>query len=218
VFPFSRHVCTRRLTETGCARCGASGLVEGTTLRVRGGWRRAEQIDRHDHLHVFPKGRMKPDELNRDRIWLDPVDCPSVVRPLEVPPHALGNREAFLLQQDMRVLMRDPELRQHLGTGHVTIRAGDLAGFRGIALTDPPRGAHLFRPVFRSEQFVLAAGRAWLLCPPPTQTASLLTGDDGLQSVIGGRMIRHLDAEEADAFLAAQESRDRDTARVSARR
>ncbi|MGR3461619.1 MAG: Hint domain-containing protein [Roseovarius sp.] len=218
MFPFSRHVCSRRLTETGCARCGASGLVEGTALRVRGGWRRVEQIDRHDPLHVFPKGRMKPDELSRERIWLDPVDCPSVVRPLEVPPHALGNREAFLLQQNVRVLMHDPELRQHLGTGHVTIRAGDLAGFRGIALTDPPRGAHLFRPVFCSEQFVLAAGGAWLLCPPLTQTASLLVEDNGLRSVIGGRMIRHLDAEEADAFLAAQESRDHEAAPVPAHR
>ncbi|WP_129590300.1 Hint domain-containing protein [Roseovarius nitratireducens] len=218
MFPFSRHVCTRRLTETGCARCGAPGLIEGTALRVRGGWRRAEKIDRHDHLHVFPKGRMKPDELTRERIWLDPVDCPSVVRPLEVPPHTLGNREAFLLQQDMRVLMHDTELRQHLGTGHVTIRAGDLAGFRGIVLADPPRGAHLFRLVFRSEQFVLAAGGTWLLCPPLTQTASLLAGDDGLRSVIGGRMIRHLDAGEADAFLAAQESRDLEAARVPERR
>ncbi|RXV63818.1 hypothetical protein C6W92_09095 [Roseovarius sp. A46] len=218
MFPFSRHVCTRRLTETGCAHCGASGLVEGTALRVRGGWRKAEQIDRHDHLHIFPKGRKQPEEVTRENIWLDPVDCPAVVHPLAVPPHALGNREAFLLQQDMRVLMHDPGLRPHLGTGHVTIRGGDLIGFRGITPADPPKGAGLIRPIFAAEEYVLVAGGAWIQCPPSIRVLDPAAEDDGLRSVIGGRMIRHLDTEEADAFLAAQESRDHEAPRVSARR
>jgi len=218
MFPFSRHVCAHRLTETGCSRCGAAGLVDGTALRVRGGWRRIDRIESHDQLHVFPKGRMQPGELSRERIWLDPIDCPHVVRPLAVPPHALGNREGFLLQQEMRVLMHDPDLRPYLGTGYVTIRGGDLDGFRGIAPTDPPKGARLVRPVFAAEEFVLVAGGAWILCPPHTQTLGLATGDGGLRSVIGGRMIRHLDAGEADAFLTAQEQSDRQPARVSARR
>lgn len=160
MFPFFRHVCARRLTETGCSRCGATGFVEGTALRARGGWRQAETLDRHDQLHVFPRGRMRPAEMVSEQIWLDPVDCPLVVQPLDVPPQALGNREAFLLQQEMRVLMHDATFRPVLGTGYVTVRAGDLPGFRGIAHADPPQGARLVRPVFDSEHSFSSPGDA----------------------------------------------------------
>jgi hypothetical protein len=150
--------------------------------------------------------------LSRERIWLDPFDCPMVVRPLAVPPQALGNRAAFLLQQDMRVLLHDPGLHPRLGTGHVTIRGGDLAGFRGIAPADPPKKAALIRPAFASAQFVQAAGGAWVLCLPDAPLPGLTAQEEGLPPVIGGRTIRHLDADEADAFLVAQECRDREAA------
>jgi hypothetical protein len=76
----------------------------------------------------------------------------------------------------------------------------------------------LIRPIFAAEEYVLVAGGAWVQCPPSIRVLDPAAEDDGLRSVIGGRMIRHLDAGEADAFLAAQESRDQEAARVPARR
>lgn len=206
MFPFSRHVCARKLSEIGCARCGAPGFVAGTKLRVRGGWRAVETLCAEDHLHLFPQGDAPAVALSQEAIWIDPFDCPAVVRPLQVPPGALGNDCAFLLQQDMRVLMHDPAARAAFGTAHVTVRGGDLIGFCGIAPGTPPIRAALVGISFAAEQLVMVAGGTWVLCPPQTRALDALTGPDAV-SVFSGHKVRHLTAEEADVFLAAQECR-----------
>lgn len=203
------HVCARMLSETGCARCGAQGLIEGSLLRSTSGWRAVEALTRHETLCAFPHGTVRLERIRTEEIWFDPVDCPHGVRPLGVPVGALGNTDFLLLQQDMRVLFRDPDLDPALGTADVTIRAGDLIGFRGIAPVAPPRKARLFRLDLASEELIAAGGGAWLLCTPEICPMDRLAEGDGAISVIGGRRIRHLSAEEADIILALQERRDR---------
>lgn len=166
---FNHHVCARRLSETGCARCGAQGLIEGNLLRITSGWRPIETLMPHDALCVFPSGTVRLDAIEAEDIWLDPVDCPDRVQPLGVPAGALGNTVFLLLQQDMRVLMHDPNLGAALGTADVTIRAGDLIGFRGIAPVPPPRRADSFgSPSLPKSWFLSVVGPG---CSPRRRSA-----------------------------------------------
>jgi len=206
---FNHHVCARSLSETGCAHCGAQGLIEGSLLRSASGWRPVEALMPHETLCVFPGGTVRLDGIEAEDIWRDPVDCPDRVRPLGVPVGALGNTDFLLLQQDMRVLFHDPDLDAALGTADVTIRAGDLIGFRGICPLAPPRRARLFRIALASEALLLVGGGVWLLYTPPICSLSRLAEGDGATSIIGGRSIRHLTAEKADVVLALQERRER---------
>ena len=200
---FSRHVCHRKFAQIGCAPCGAPGFVAGTRISTRHGWRAVETIERATRVCTIPTGTARPTGVAAERIWLDPVDCPHVVRPLQVPPGALGNTAPFLMQQDMRVVFHDPEAADILGADAVTIRAEDLISFAGIAETQPPRRKTLVRLAFSKPVVLGVAGGARILCQPAVLDLATLAGQDPRILEIGDLTLRHLDAAEADAYLAS---------------
>lgn len=105
---------------------------------MREGWRPVESLDTLDDLRVFSGGHRRAAQIEREEIWLDPFDCPSVVRPLLVPQGALGNDMPLRLQQDMRVVFESVRADSVFGAAHVSLRAGELLGFRNIALEQIP--------------------------------------------------------------------------------
>ncbi len=210
---FSKKICARRLSETGCSRCGEIGVIEGTAVKTRDGWRSVDALDHSDRLHVFSGGYRRTAAIQSEEIWSDPFDCPAVVRPLFVPPGAIGNESALLLQQDIRVILEGETVGGAFEEAHVSIRAGDLLGFRDIALErTPPKKGRLFRIFFDDADAIEVNGGIWLLCPETHETLSSLI--DGVHKFckIGGRPVRHLTADEADVFLAVEEKIDAEAA------
>ncbi|MDZ4135332.1 MAG: Hint domain-containing protein [Paracoccaceae bacterium] len=206
---FAKHVCARKLSQTGCARCGELGILEGTTVRVREGWRRVDALNHSDRLRVFSGGHRQAAQIQSENIWLDPFDCPAVVRPLRVPQGAIGNGSSLLLQQDMRVIFGNEAVDGAFGGAHVSIRAGDLIGFRNIALErTPPKKTRLFRISFDGEEAIKVAGGIWLLCPQTHENLNHLIDGAWDACKIGRHPVRHLTADEADVFLALQEAAD----------
>jgi hypothetical protein len=204
---FPKRACARRLTETGCSRCGELGIIEGTAVSVRGGWRPIESLDASDHLRVFSGGHRQAAQIQCEEIWLDPFDCPAVVRPLLVPQGALGNDISLRLQQDMRVIFERETVEHVFETAHVSIRAGDLLGFRNIALEKvPPKKARIFRIFFDGVEAIEVAGGIWLLCSQTHETLNVLIDGTWDTCRIGGHPVRHLTADEAAVFLATQET------------
>lgn len=182
--------------------------MEGTSIRLENGWRQVETLSGEDRVRVGPASGLKPSSVLQKEIWLDPFDCPAVVRPLLVPRGALGNDVDFLVQQDMRVVMQDDAALDIFGTSVVSARAADLEAFRGIRLANPPKRARLTTIAFESEQMVEVAGGASVICPPLTHDIGTMIRRDTSVSLIGGQKVRHLTSAEADAFLAVLESED----------
>lgn len=204
---FSKKVCARRLTETGCSRCGELGIIEGTAVSLRGGWRPVESLNVSDHLRVFSGGYRQIARLESEDIWLDPFDCPAVVRPLLVPQGALGNENSLRLQQDMRVIFPGKTVKGASETARVSLRAGDLLGFRNIALEKiPPKKVKIFRVFFDSVEAISVAGGIWLLCPQTHESLNVLVDGTWVAGRIGGYSVHHLNADQAGEFLAAQEA------------
>lgn len=196
---FAKHVCARRLSDTGCSRCGALGVIDGTTVRLQDGWRPVGSLTSADRFAIFSGGYGTSTRIESEAIWDDPFDCPSAVRPLVIPPGALGNDGALWLQQDMRVIL--PGLTPEGGT-HVSIRAADLLGFRNIALEiDPPQGARIFRILFPQDEGIKIAGGLWVLCPQPHVPLSTLMEGRLDRGWIGGRPLHHLKPQEAADFM-----------------
>lgn len=201
---FANKVCARRVTETGCSRCGELGIIQGTTVRVRGAWRMVESLDSSDCLAVFSGRHRQAAQLESEQIWLDPFDCPAVVRPLLVPQGALGNDCCFRLQQDMRVIFESKTLTNVFESAHVSIRAADLLGFQKIALEKtPPKDSRIFKIFFDGVDAIAVAGGVWLLCPQTHTTMNDLVDGNWDRCKIGRQSVRHLTADEAATFLAA---------------
>lgn len=204
---FSNRVCARRVTETGCSSCGELGIIEGTAVGVRGGWRRVESLNMFDHLAVLSGSHRQTAEIVNEQIWMDPFDCPVVARPLLVPLGALGNDSCFRLQQDMRVIFASKTLASVFEATHVSVRAGDLLGFRKIALEAiPPKEIRIFRIFFDNIDAIAVAGGIWLLCPQRHTTMNGLVDGIWDRCEIGGQSVRHLTADEATVFLAAPQA------------
>jgi len=176
-------------------------------VRCGAQWRAVEELNPNDTVSGTSGARLRPESLHSETIWQEPFNCPNAARPLLVPVGALGNTEPFLLQQEMRVLLSDRDAKEAFGTAHVTVHAGDLIGFRGISVAQPPKMARLFRITTRHPDFILIAGGAQVLCQPRFQellSAEVISADK-LQR-IGSRYVRHLTHEEADTFLLLMEN------------
>ncbi|WP_372615395.1 Hint domain-containing protein [Aquicoccus sp.] len=201
-----RRVCAYRHLDAGCSRCGGSGLVEGAHLATQDGQWPLGALEEGARLPVFPGGERLLTAIGHERIWLDPVDCPSVVKPIAVPEGALGNAHAVLLQADTRILFHDEAMIEPLGVAWLTLRAGDMEGFRGIGQVEPPRQARLYRLQFEDAEFVTVEDAFQVLVVPVFITMDKAVGRSGLRRWFGSQEVVHLDQEQADAYLAFLET------------
>ena len=188
--------CKDMLGPAGCSRCTELGLLQGTPVRTRLGYRPIESLTFQDELAVFPHGFRRLSSIRQHMAFRDPVSCPTCTLPVLVPAGALGIHGALILQHDMRVLVTDPDLRGVLGTGHVTIRACDLVGFRGIAFAQP-QPMCLIVLAFETEEIITIDDGFRVVVPPET----LAIAPDPAAS-FGGTRVYPLSAHQAEDYLA----------------
>lgn len=204
---FKKQVCAIRRSEAGCSMCSIRGIVEGTYVHVESGWQPVETLDHLDRWAVLSGGYRPATRLSSHEVWQDTRDCPSVARPLIVPQGALGNDEHLWMQQDTRVILQSAPFSDLVGTTHVSLRAGDLIGERGIELADtPPTRAFIYRVFFDEIDAVQIAGGLWQMCAPTCNNLNLFSMGDYDQCRIGRHVVRHLTRDEALMFLLAQDA------------
>ena len=73
---------------------------------------------------------------------------------VHVPGGALDNCDALHLLPGQHLLVASPIIRAVLGMPHVLIRAGDLDGFRGIAVQQPATTIDMVQLHFSQEEVV----------------------------------------------------------------
>lgn len=204
---FKKQACAIRRSEVGCSMCSIRGIVEGTSVHVESGWQPVDTLGLLDRWAVLSGGFIPATRLSVHEVWQDTRDCPSVARPLIVPQGALGNDEHLWMQQDTRVILESAPCTDLVGATHVSLRAGDLIGERGIELSDtPPTCSLIYRVFFEAIDAVQIAGGLWQMCAPTCNNMNLFTMGDYDQCRIGGHVVQHLTRDEALMFLLAQDA------------
>ena len=188
--------CSRMMSATGCGRCTELGLLEGTLVRTRLGYRPIETLTMQDELAVFPHSFKRLDSMRHHLAYVESAACPHTALPVLIPAGALGIHGELVLQHDMRVLLTDPDLRPILGTSNITIRAADLVGFRGISLIRP-QTMRLVVLAFESEE-VITIDDAFRVVVPPEKTRIGQKPGTGW----GGVAVYPLNANQAEDYLA----------------
>lgn len=191
--------CTRMLGPLGCGPCTNVGLLMDTAIRTQRGYVPAAQLVHGDELAIFPQGFRAPSVVRGQKVFHTPDNCPMRSLPVTIPALALGIHGKLLLQHETRVLFSDPDLIPTLGTAWVTIRAGDLVGFRDIGFARP-EPMQLVIIGFDEDQIITIDDGFRIFVPAqvPSKTASQASSPVQDQVV-------HLNTRQAQSYLALLE-------------
>lgn len=204
MFFFPKRTCEVRKSSVGCTQCSVPGIIEGTAVRAASGWRSIEKFESTDQWEVLSGGHRRASNLGSRIVWRDTVSCPANVRPLIVPEGALGNDEHVWVQQETRLVFDSAPFTDLVDATHVSIKAADLVGIRGIEIADePPTAVRVYQVIFDDAEAVQIAGGLWQLCAAPCNSMDLLSDDSWDLSRIGRNTVRHLTADEAVMFFGA---------------
>ncbi len=151
---------TRQTIETTGAWDGlpgvASGLVSGTRVATRMGWRPVEAITEGDEVLTFDHGLQTVIEVRREVVWSATTDCPEHLWPLHVPADALGNLQETHLLPEQHVLVESDAAEDFLGDPFAMLPAEALVGFRGITRQMPTEVIEVVTLHFRRDEIVFA--------------------------------------------------------------
>jgi len=142
----------------------AAGLMAGTQVATRMGWRDVAAIAVGDEVMTFDGGMQPVTEVPRRHIttkgdlshgddWL-----------IFVPAGALGNRNDMSLLPNQAVMIEADAAEEAFGDPFVTIPALALDGFRGITRVPPAQEIEFVTLAFAQDQMVFAEGGALVLC------------------------------------------------------
>lgn len=146
----------------------ASGLVAGTRVATRMGWRPVEAIAVGDGVLTFDHGLQTVLEVRREAIWSGTTECPEHLWPLLVPANALGNLKETYLLPEQHVLVESDAAEDILGDPFAMLPAAALEGFRGIARKDPEDLIEVVTIQFRRDEVVFANIGALFFQPKAT--------------------------------------------------
>ena len=135
---------------------GASGLVSGTRVATRMGWRPVEAIAVGDEVLPFDHGLQTVIEVRRDVVWNAASTCPEHLWPLRVPAGALGNLQETYLLPEQHVLVESDAAEDYLGDPFAMLPAEALIGFRGITRQMPTQMIEVVTLHFRRDEVVFA--------------------------------------------------------------
>lgn len=150
----------------------ASGLVAGTHIATRMGWRPVEAIATGDEVLTFDHGLQTVIEVRREAVWPDPTACPQHLWPLRVPAKALGNRNEAYLLPEQQVLLETDAAEDYLGHPFAMLPAAALEGFRGITRQNPSDMIDVVTVQFRRDEVVFANIGALFFQPKATCLAA----------------------------------------------
>lgn len=151
----------------------ASGLVAGTRVATRMGWRPVEAIAVGDEVLTFDHGLQTVIEVRREAVWTGTTACPQHLWPLVVPANALGNLKETSLLPEQHVLVESDAADDFLGDPFAMLPAAALEGFRGIRREEPADMIEVVTIHFRRDEVVFANIGALFFQPK----ATCLVGD-----------------------------------------
>lgn len=134
----------------------AAGLVSGTRVATRMGWRPVEAIAVGDDVLTFDHGLQTVIEVRREVVWNANSTCPQHLWPLLVPAGALGNLQETYLLPEQQVLVESDAAEDYLGDPFAMLPAAALDGFRGITRQKPADMIEVVTLHFRRDEVVFA--------------------------------------------------------------
>lgn len=169
---YGKFQITARMADMSGAFDGASlakgsqdvvttGVVAGTRVATRQGWREVEAISVGDEVLTFDNGLQPVTAVRRNRL----TRCLRKHLPLCVPANALGNRTPLWLMPDQAVVIENDAAEALLGDPFAAIPAAALDGLLGIARAVPGAAMEVVTLCFEDEQLVFTATAAMLHCP-----------------------------------------------------
>lgn len=144
------------------------GIVAGTKVASRMGWRPVEAIAAGDEVLTFDGGLQAVVAVERRTVVSDACNTPEEDWPLFVPAGALGNREEMLMLPGQTVLIESDAAEEAFGDPFALIPAVALDGFRGITRIVPEARLEIVTLHFAQDEIVFANVGALFHCPRTT--------------------------------------------------
>ncbi len=142
-----------------------TGMIAGTKVATRLGWRPVEAIAAGDDVLTFDGGLQRVVSVRRLVVWSDGAAMDHDLWPLLVPAGALGNREEMRIMPHQSVLVESDTAEQVFGDPFAMIPAAALDGFRGISRCVPADRIEVITLQFAQDEIVFANIGALFLCP-----------------------------------------------------
>ncbi len=162
---FGKTEITTRMADVSGATDGAStvttGLIAGTRVATRQGWRPVEAVAEGDEVLTFDDGLQRVSRITRTRM----TRCLRKHLPLCVPVNALGNRTELWLMPDQAVVIENNAAETLVGDAFAAIPASALEGLLGIERAIPAGEIEIITLYFEDEQMVFTNSGAMLHCP-----------------------------------------------------
>lgn len=146
------------LSGAGC------GLIEGTTVATKDGWRPVETLRKGESVLTFDGGAQKVIAVLRDQIWGGIGTCPEALWPLYVPENTIGNREEMLVMPHQGVLIECDEIADQWGDPFAVVPGAALAVLEGVEREEPYGTVEVVLPIFDEDQMVFTDQGALTFC------------------------------------------------------
>ncbi|MEL6913628.1 MAG: Hint domain-containing protein [Pseudomonadota bacterium] len=154
-----------------------SGLLHGTRVATRAGWRDVEAVAIGDAVLTFDHGFQTVMGIEHVMNWPDHETCPDQAAPLEVPVGALGNAEKVWLLPRQLVLVESDLAETLTGDPFAIVTVDTLAGWKGIGPV-LPRAPHAVVVLhFAQDQMIYAAEGALVHCQAMASILDCMYGD-----------------------------------------
>lgn len=172
------------------------GLVSGTVVATRQGWRRVEDLAVRDQVLTLDHGLQPIVAIQRNSYWTTGQAASPAAIPLHVPGGALGNETALYLMPDQKILLEHAS-DANRDDPYRVMKADVLDGVNGISRMAARTRLEVTRLNFGREALVYVDGAVLAYCAgseEPTTTAK--AQPDPLQTLRETqtlrRMVRHL--------------------------
>jgi len=151
--------------ENAEATAVKSGLISGTKVATRMGWRSVEAIAEGDKVLTFDAGLQTITKVSRFRLWSGQEACPRQFWPLEVPAGALGNRELMRVLPGQNIMVESDAAEDMYGDPFTLMPVEAIEGLYGIDRTPPESDLEVVVLYFAADQVVFADNGALFFCP-----------------------------------------------------
>lgn len=148
----------------GATITGIAGLLDGTRIATRLGWRPVEALSLGDEVLTFDHGMQRITDIQSE--LYDSGTRPGQ-RPVRIPEGALGNRRDLWLMPDQGMLVECDAVQDPLGDPFIVVPAQALEGFRDIALTPTESTFEATILTFAQDEAIYVEGGMLAFCPHP---------------------------------------------------
>lgn len=142
-----------------------NGLVCGSMVATKAGWRPIETIVSGDLVLTFDGGLQPVKSVARGVLWSGTEICPEWLWPINVPAGALGNTNPMVLLAEQPVMLESDLAEEMFGDPFVMVAPDELEGKLGIETVPPEIRQDVIALTFEEEEVIFVDGGALLYCP-----------------------------------------------------